>query len=108
MGKKIDQDRLGEVEKGKTTYEELVQRYGKPNSVLIRDDGTKQAAYIYEQAQSRVYNYIPVVGAFLRGGDEESAHTVFEFDSAGRLVSYHSYAGQTGTGTGFVSGSRQK
>lgn len=108
MGTKVGEERLVEIEKGRTTYQQVVHLYGKPNTVLLREDGSRQIAYTYEQGQNRVYNYIPVVGGFLRGGDTESTHTVLEFDSAGLLVSYHSYAGQMGTGRGIISGARSR
>jgi hypothetical protein len=107
MGKKIDQARLVEVEKGKTTYEELVQRYGKPNSVLIRDDGSRQAVYAYVQSQPNPLSFIPVAGAFIRSGSAEHASTVFEFDAQGRLLGFTSQQGEVVTGTGFLSGGRQ-
>jgi hypothetical protein len=106
-GTKIDQGRLTEIEKGKTSYEEVVQRYGKPNSVLIRDDSTKQAVYQYVQQQVNPLSFIPVAGAFIRSGSTENASTVFEFDAWGILQSYTSTQGESVTGTGFISGGRQ-
>lgn len=106
-GTKIDQGRLGEVEKGRTTYAEVVRLYGKPNQVLLREDGTRQASFTYAQTQVNPLSFLPMVGMFVRRGSTEHTSTVFEFDAQGVLVGYSSMQGETVTGTGIVSGQRQ-
>jgi hypothetical protein len=108
QGIKIDQGRLTEVEKGTTTYSQVVALYGKPNYTLIRDDGSRQAIYHYVQSQPNPLSYIPAVGAFIQSGSREETSTVFEFNEHGVLISYSSTQGEVVTGTGFLSGSRQK
>jgi SmpA / OmlA family len=108
VGTKVSEDQLLTLEKGRTTYEQMVQALGKPNTVTLRDDGTRQAVYTYTQTQLRAQNFIPILAAFTQGADTEQTSVVLEFDSQARLVSYSSMSGQMGLGTGLTSGARQK
>ena len=105
-GVKVDQSKLAEFHKGKTTYQEVVQELGKPNQTSITEDGSKTAIYMYHSAQARPENFIPIVGAFVGGADAEHSTVIMRFDKNGILKSYNSLQGSTGAGRGFEAQSQ--
>lgn len=106
-GTKVDQDKLSQFQKGKTTYAEVVEKLGKPTQNTINADGTRTIMYMYGQAQAKATNFIPFVGGFLGGAESENTSVVFNFDKRNILVSYTASEGGTQTGTGIMSGRRQ-
>lgn len=107
-GRKVDQQTLVDLQPGLTTCLEIRQRYGVPTSAAVTSDGTQQLIYTYVQTQVRPETFIPIAGAFLRGGDTEQTQVVFDCDQKGVLTHYASTQGQLGSGTGFISGGKQK
>jgi outer membrane protein assembly factor BamE (lipoprotein component of BamABCDE complex) len=107
MGTKVSESQLDTLTRGVTTYSEVVQALGTPTSAMLRPDGSRQATYTYTQSQARVANYIPVVGAFLQGGDTEQTTVTLEFNTKSVLTAYWATQGKLGVGTGFTSGARQ-
>jgi outer membrane protein assembly factor BamE (lipoprotein component of BamABCDE complex) len=107
MGKKVDQEKVSQFVKGKTTYAEVVQELGKPTQSTIHSDGTRTALYTYVQSQAKAASFIPIVGAFMGGADVESTTTTLSFDKKSVLTSYTATEGGSSTGTGLSSGSRQ-
>jgi outer membrane protein assembly factor BamE (lipoprotein component of BamABCDE complex) len=72
MGTKVEQDKLAQFEKGKTTYAEVVQQLGKPTQSTLNSDGSRRIVYTYMQSQAKAANFIPIVGAFTGGADTEN------------------------------------
>ena len=100
-GVKIDQSKLSTMQKGKTTYDEVVQAFGKPTQVYNNDNGTMAISYSYVSAQPRPESFIPIAGAFVGGADTENSTVTFNFNHAGILQGYTSSHGSAGAGTGF-------
>ena len=71
VGTKVSEEQLMQFQRGKTTYAEVVHALGKPTHATLAMDGTRQVHYIYSQSQMRAANYIPIMGAFVRGADSE-------------------------------------
>ncbi len=107
MGKKVDQEKVSQFVKGKTTYAEVVQQLGKPTQSTINADGTRTATYTYMQSQANAASYIPIVGAFIGGAETENTTTVMNFDKKSVLTSYTASEGGSSMGTGITSGARQ-
>jgi outer membrane protein assembly factor BamE (lipoprotein component of BamABCDE complex) len=107
MGTKVSETQLTQFTRGVTTYHEVVQTLGTPTQAMLNPDGSRQAIYTYTQSQVRAANYIPVVGAFLRGGDTEQTTVTLEFDTRSILTTYWASQGKLGVGTGLSSGRKQ-
>ena len=107
-GVKVDQSKLSDLHKGETTYQQAVQKLGKPSSVMLLDDGSRTAMYIYTSAQARPESFIPIVGAFVGGADTENTFTTLNFDKNGILQRYSSNQGAMGIGTGFEAYSQKR
>jgi len=100
-GIKVEQSKLSQLEKGKTTYDQVVAICGKPTQTGIKDDGTKVIYYTYYSTQARPETFIPYVGVFVGGADTENSTVSMAFDKKDVLRSYTSTQGSTGIGTGF-------
>lgn len=107
MGKKVDQEKVSQFVKGKTTYTEVVQQLGKPTQSTINSDGSRTAMYIYIQSQANAATFIPIVGAFMGGAESENTTVTLNFDKRSILTNYSASEGGSSMGTGIASGSRQ-
>lgn len=106
-GTKVDQGKVSQFVKGKTTYSEVVQQLGKPNQSTINADGTRTAMYFYAQSQANAASFIPYVGAFMGGTQSENTNVILTFDKNSVLTSYSASEGGASMGTGIISGQRQ-
>jgi outer membrane protein assembly factor BamE (lipoprotein component of BamABCDE complex) len=106
-GTKVDQDKLARFEKGKTTYAEVIQQFGKPTQSTVNSDGTRTVVYTYVQSQAKAANFIPIVGAFVGGVDTENTSVMMNFDKDSVLTNYSATQGSSSIGTGINSGARQ-
>ena len=102
-GVKIDQAKIEALQKGKTTYAEVLQSFGKPTSNTVLSDGSRMVFYNYFGVQTHPETFIPVVGAFVGGADSEHSIVTLNFDKSGVLKDYTASEGGSGTGTGFES-----
>jgi hypothetical protein len=100
-GTKIDQSKMGELKKGKSTYDDVIAMYGPPTQTVIKDDGSKMAIYYYISAQARPESFIPYIGPLVGGADSENTSVILNFDKHDILQSYTSSQGSIGSGTGF-------
>lgn len=107
MGKKVDQEKVSQFVKGKTTYAEVVQQLGKPSQSTINSDGSRTAMYMYMQHQANAANFIPIVGLFAGGANTENTTVILNFDNKSVLTSYTASEGGSSMGTGITSGARQ-
>lgn len=107
MGKKVDQEKVSQFVKGKTTYAEVVQQLGKPSQSTINSDGSRTAMYMYIQSQANAASFIPIVGLFAGGANTENTTVTLSFDNKSVLTSYTASEGGSSMGTGITSGARQ-
>lgn len=106
-GTKVDQDTVSKFVKGKTTYDEVVQKLGKPNQSTIDSNGGRTISYMYAHAEANASNFIPIVGAFTGGASSEHTTVSLQFNKRNILVSYTSSEGGMKSGNGIMSGSKQ-
>lgn len=102
-GVKIDQSKIERLQKGKTTYAEVMQSFGSPTSNTMMGDGSRMVMYHYFAYQSHPENFIPIVGAFVGGADTEHTMVSLTFDRSGILTNYTATEGGSGGGRGFES-----
>ncbi len=107
MGTKIDQEKLSQFVKGKTTYTEVVQQLGKPAQNTINSDGTRTITYVYTQAHYKAAGFLPFAGAFTKIAESENTTAMLIFDKKSVLTNYTVSEGGSSIGGGFTSGQRQ-
>lgn len=106
-GTKVTEEQLFTFQRGHTTYFDVVARLGKPTQTTLLHDGTRQAVYVYTQAQLKPENFIPLVAMFTQGATSETTMVTLDFDARAILTGYTASQGQATTGTGFQSGAKQ-
>lgn len=97
-GIKVDEAAMAQFQKGKTTCAEIMARLGKPTHQMARDNGDVVIAYGYASSQAHPENFIPIVGAFVRGYDTEQTAAIFKCNSVGTLIKTEYISGGQGTG----------
>lgn len=107
-GVRVDQSKMAEFRKGRTTYPEVIEQLGQPTQTTLQDNGTKTITYLYYSAQSRPESFIPYVGAFVGGVDAENTMVTLTFDKNGILRNYTSSHGNSGMGRGFEAYSQPR
>ena len=85
-GVEITDAKMATIEKGRTTYAELVAQLGAPTTSTVAEDGTRTAIYGFAKGNSAAL--VPVVGLFTDGFKVEATRTTFTFDQAGVLRDY--------------------
>ena len=83
---KIDEAALADMRTGRTTFEEIVRRFGRPNFASTSWDGTRTAAYAYGEGRSTAALTLPALGAVLGGSAGDTV--VLYFDGKGVLTDY--------------------
>ena len=106
-GTKIEESKLSQFQKGKTTYAEVMAALGPPQSSTRTSDGERVATYAYSRAQSKASSFIPVVGAFVGGSEGESQAVAFSFDKNDILTSYTTTNSTTDVNGGLVGGQKR-
>jgi outer membrane protein assembly factor BamE (lipoprotein component of BamABCDE complex) len=103
-GTKVDEAKLSQFERGKTTYGEVMTSLGQPSAVSTLSDGRKVAVYSYVHSQARPETFIPIIGPLVGGADAQATRVTLQFDTAGVLQSYSSTQSQSGVGMGLAGG----
>lgn len=105
-GVRVTESDISTLQKGSTTYSEVIERFGKPNTTTIDSDGGRTVVYMYIEAQARPETYIPIIGGLVGGADSRMNLLTLRFDGRGILVDYSYSESESGTGTGFSSGTQ--
>jgi len=87
-GVQITADQLSDFQKGKTTYADVVSRFGPPTNTTISSDGKRTISYFYSKTNVEPQAYIPLVGTMMAGGETHSNSVEFEFSNEGILTEY--------------------
>ena len=77
---RIDAERLGEVQRAKTTVQEVVKRFGTPSIVSRNPDGTQFATYVHAAPDADPKAIVPLVAGVMRDS------VTFHFDTRGLLT----------------------
>lgn len=104
VGVQISQEQLSGFSKGKTSYEEVVSKLGRPTTLSTNSNGSKIAVYSYIHSQARPESFIPYLGLVVGGADSTITTANFIFDSKNTLVEYSLTESNYGTGTGIAAG----
>ncbi|EGX99985.1 hypothetical protein AZA_56424 [Nitrospirillum viridazoti Y2] len=99
-GTKVTADQMATLEKGKSTYTEVVSRLGQPTAVSTMANGGKVAVYSFTTASADAASYIPVVGLFAGGATAHGSTVTMTFNAAGVLADYQTTETNVKTHTG--------
>ncbi|MGB7912139.1 MAG: outer membrane protein assembly factor BamE [Desulfobaccales bacterium] len=105
-GRKIDQGAADQIEKGKTTKEQVVALIGSPESISRSSNGDTTYIYNYTRATAKPINFVPIVGAFAGGADVQHQMYMVTFGPNGIVKSYSSNYGASEADTGLTAGSK--
>ncbi len=103
-GVKIDQQQAAAFQPGIATYADIIAKFGKPSRETMMGNGSRTVAYVYVRSTARPQSFIPVVGAFVGGADQETSSVAFRFAPDGKLIDHTTSSGQIGVGTGLAGG----
>lgn len=106
-GVKVTEEQASKFMRGQSTQSEVQAALGKPTMAMRNADGTRTLIYSYAHARTRGATFIPIVGAFAGGVDTRTNQATFTFDEGGKLLTYSTSEGQTGTGLGASAGSME-
>ena len=70
-GTRIDQTKVSQIQKGITTYDELIEMFGKPDIVEYTPERKPVLTYRYFSYQSKPGGFIPYVGWLTSGVNTE-------------------------------------
>ena len=102
QGKKIDDQTISHVKKGYTTEQQVIAMMGKPTSVTMNSDGTKQLIYTYTHAHMNAASYIPFVNMFRSGVNSESQVFYITINKKGKVSDYTINNSHSETNTGLL------
>ena len=106
VGRKINQEAVSSIEKGKTTREEVIRLLGSPDQITKDVNGNITMTYMYVRATTRPETLIPVVGIFAGGADVQNQMVMITIDQDGKVKDVFSSYGATESGYGISSGSK--
>ena len=61
VGREIKSSNVEQLQKGKTTKDQVLQVFGQPDSTYFDKDGRLIFSYFASKCQNTIYNFIPVV-----------------------------------------------
>jgi outer membrane protein assembly factor BamE (lipoprotein component of BamABCDE complex) len=102
-GVQIKDEQLSGIEVGKTTYQEVISKFGMPTQRTVDISGNKQIYYAYSQVQTRPETFIPLVGVFVGGANMQNGLVAFYFDKNDLLTNLQTSEGAMGAGAGTQS-----
>lgn len=87
-GRMVSGDQMASIEKGKTTYGEVIARLGRPTMDVVAADGSRTSIYSFAKAGVSAATFIPIVGLFAGGMNVTGSSVTFRFSPAGVLLDY--------------------
>lgn len=88
VGTKFDEKKVDAFKVGKTTCAEAVAELGRPQSDMRTASGERTVLYSYSDFRSRPENFIPYIGPFIGGMDNDSKSLSLVCDRRGILKDY--------------------
>src|SRR4051812_3739873 len=87
-GVRVEEASLTSLEKGKTSFSEVIGRLEQPTTNTLLPDGRRMLIYSWMQARARPQSFIPLVGPFVGGADSRSSSVIIWIGADGRLENY--------------------
>lgn len=105
-GTKVDTNQVAGFVKGKTSYNEVIDKLGKPSQTAVNSDGTKTISYVHVEYSTKAATFIPFVGIFAGGADTKNNTAELSFDSNNLLTNYKFSDASGSVSTGLVDYSK--
>lgn len=102
VGSEIDGAAVQSIEKGKTTYTDLVAIFGTPYQSVMMPGGQRSYMWIYVKSKAKATSYIPVVGLAKGGVDTNQQTLQVTTDSEGIVVDFLFSESNTEMKTGII------
>ena len=106
VGRRINQEAVNSIEKGKTTREEVIRLLGSPDQITKDMNGNITMTYMYVRTTTRPETFIPIVGIFAGGADVQNQMVMITIGPDGKVKDVFSSYGATESGYGISSGSK--
>lgn len=103
-GVKVTEQQAEAFKVGSSTYSDVVASLGEPTSNTVSSNGTRVAVYNYASMRSQPQNFIPYIGPFVAGYDNQSSSVTFNFDPRGVLTGTSSTQAGMGIGANLAAG----
>ena len=87
-GTPVSDAQMGELARGRSRYEEVVARLGRPTVATAAPDGFRILIYKSERMKVGDAKLIPLVGSFLGGTEERNSWVTFFLDRTGVLTDW--------------------
>jgi outer membrane protein assembly factor BamE (lipoprotein component of BamABCDE complex) len=88
VGKEIKQSNIEQLENGKTTKSQVLQMFGKPDSVYLDGENNEVLSYFHSKASNTAWNFIPVVSLVHSEMKMKNQVLVLAFDKSDILKHY--------------------
>ena len=62
-GTRVGEEQVTQFERGRTSYFDVVSTLGRPTTMLLHADGTREVTYFYSQSQLKAVNFVPLLAA---------------------------------------------
>lgn len=105
-GRKIDQTKVDQIQKGVTTRDEVKKLLGAPDQIIRDANGNTTFQYHYVRATAKGESFIPVIGAFMGGANVQTQFFTVRFGEDNKVADFTSTQGGTETSTGASTGSK--
>ena len=102
IGRKFDVDKVGLINKGETTKQEILDTFGKPTSVSTDSDGRDTFLYLHMKAKAKPWSFIPFVWLFSGGAWTQAETLTVYFDKDGRVEDYETSTTDQDIRTGLI------
>lgn len=79
-----------EIVNGKTTKQQVSEKFGSADSVSFTDSGNEVWTYRHSKSKPMARNFIPYVGLFSSGSNTQTKELVILFDKKG-VVTNHTF-----------------
>lgn len=83
VGRKLDPNKVAQIQKGVTTRNEVVGLIGSPDQMTRDGDGNVTFQYLYVRATAKGSSFIPVYGAFAGGANVQNQTVMVVFNPDG-------------------------
>ena len=81
----VDDSKIGQIQKGVSTKEDVRSLFGDPTKVEFTDAGFEVWEYIYSKSQTRATSFLPYLGAAVGGSDSITHTLTIQFTEEGTV-----------------------
>lgn len=88
VGKEIHQTNVDQLQKGKTTKDQVIQTFGQPDATYFDRDGRLVFSYFASKMSPTVYSFIPIVNIVHNEIKQKNQSLIIMFSKDGIVEEY--------------------